>query len=108
MSKKSIHTAVSKTLADLPWLESELDAGVARLALTYAQVMDDALAAYAEESISYMDLMRGMKVGVELMAALRELGATPLARKTIQAVQEEKVDDVDELKARRAARAAGK
>lgn len=110
----SLADDVRAGLAELGELDPR-DRAVATLAVTYAERIDDALAFDASTERGrpdgWQDTQRDplAELGPKLLAALKELGMTPAARKALIADATPPVkptSKLDELLARRAARRA--
>lgn len=107
MARQTILSRTEAAIKDMTWLETT-DEGVKRLALTHARLLDAAITDYETGSITTAEFHKLLRLGPDLLSGLSALGGTPASRKAIQGDVQQAVNDVDELKAKRAARAASR
>lgn len=77
---ESLSMAVGGAIEAMPWIEPS-DAGLVKLAKSYAAAIDEAL------DIGGQDAVKGLYLGPHMLGALRELGGTPGSRKELEVVE---------------------
>lgn len=107
MARQTLYSRAEAAIKDMTWLEPT-DEAVKKMALTFAKLLDAAVDDYETGSITVTEFHKMLRLGPDLLAALTALGGTPAARKAIQGEVREAVNGVDEIKAKRAARAAAR
>lgn len=82
MARKSddLSSAVSGAIDAMPWIEPS-DAGLVKLAKSYAAAIDGALESGGQDAV------KGLYLGPHLLGALRDLGGTPGSRKDLNVVE---------------------
>ena len=107
MARQTLLSRTEAAIKDMDWLETT-DEGVKRLALSHARLLDAAITDYETGSITVAEFHKLLRLGPDLLAALTALGGTPAQRKAIRGEVKNAVSNIDELKAKRAARAAAR
>lgn len=80
MSDDTLAGAVKGAIEHMPWV-TDSDKGLVRLALSYAEAIDEAV------DIGGQDAVKGLYLGPHLLGALREIGGTPTSRKDLAVVE---------------------
>lgn len=80
MSDDTLAGAVTDAISHMPWV-TDSDKGLVRLAMSYAEAIDEAL------DIGGQDAVKGLYLGPHLLGALREIGGTPTSRKDLAVVE---------------------
>lgn len=106
MARKLLENSVKRSIKALPSGLTDADEAAAHLAATYARTIDDALRQFDDGEIGFHALEKILRLGPPMLTTLKELGATPAARAALQADVKGQVSSVDQLRAKRAARAA--
>jgi len=77
---ETLTSAVTGAIDAMPWIEPS-DAGLVKLAKSYAAAIDQALEAGGQDAV------KGLYLGPHLLGALRDLGGTPGSRKDLNVVE---------------------
>lgn len=104
MARQTLGTAVVASLKTLDIKPS--DAAAVKLTKTYAKCLDEVLEQYEAGEVTISTVERMLKYGPSMLNALKELGATPASRKAMEGEVAAASSSVDELRAKRASRAA--
>lgn len=80
MSDETLAGAVKDAISHMPWV-TDSDKGLVRLALSYAEAIDEAV------DLGGQDAVKGLYLGPHLLGALREIGGTPTSRKDLAVVE---------------------
>lgn len=107
MARQTIYSRTEASIKAMDWLE-ESDEALKKLTLNYAKLLDAAITDYETGSLTVAEFHKLLRLGPDLLSSLAAMGGTPATRKAIQGEVEQAVSDVDELKAKRAARAASR
>lgn len=107
MARQTLLSRTEAALKKMTWLEDS-DAGVRKLALEYAKLLDEAIDDYERDQITVHEFHKLLRLGPDLLAALKALGGTPETRKAIRGEVAAATSAIDELRAKRAARAAAR
>lgn len=107
MARQTILSRTEAAIKAMEWLETT-DEGVKRLVLTHARLLDQAVDDYERGQISVTEFHKLLRLGPDLLSGLAALGGTPATRKALKDDVQKVVNGVDEIKARRAARAAAR
>lgn len=107
MAKQTLLSRTEASIKQMTWL-TESDDAAKKLALEYAKLLDAAIDGFERNELTVTEFHKMLRLGPDLLAALAALGGTPAARKAMQAEVAGKVSSTDELRAKRAARAASR